>query len=125
MQLVRIFLYLSIPLLILGMLKGGGFSAGYLELVMYTIPISLALTMIIGVFKKTLCTVNCKIIIAFLVVMIAVWFGILILYLFWKRELCVGFEECNFLTIPKIVATFFLNMALIIILRVLQIRNDE
>lgn len=106
---VRVFLYVSIPLLILSALKGGGLSADYLEMVIYIIPFSILLAAVVGVAKKDLQTINNRVLNIFLVGLIGIWGIVSSLYLFGEKSICAGFDSCEFLTVPKILTSFLIS----------------
>lgn len=115
---VRVFLYVSIPLLILSALKGEVLSADYLEMVIYIIPFSILLALIVAVAKKDLQTISNRTLSVFLIGLIVTWGIVLSLYLFSGKSMCAGFDSCEFLTIPKILVTFLISFIPVVGLRI-------
>lgn len=113
---IRNFLYISIPLLILSALKGGGFLADYLEMVIYIVPFAITVASIIGVLKRDFYTINNRILSFCLILLILLWGAILSMHLFGEQQICRGFTTCDFLTTPKILITLLVSLTPILIL---------
>lgn len=115
---IRVFLYISIPLLILSALKGGIISADYLQMVIYIIPFSILIAVIIGMIKKDLNSISSRFLDAVLIGIVILWGMVFGLYKFWKTGLCAGFDSCDFLTIPKILITLLVSATPIVALKI-------
>jgi len=97
---------MTVPLLILGMLKGGGlFSASFFELLMYVFLLGIYVGVLVAYFKKSLQELNTRLLKIGVVFIFLVWGTITVSFLFFRSKICGGYDPCDMITIPKILVT--------------------
>lgn len=123
---IRIFLYVTVPLLILGILKGGElFSVSFFELLMYVFLLGIYSGVLIAYFKKKLHELNTRVLKIGIACIFLVWGTITISFLFFRSKICMGYDPCDLITIPKILVTLLLALLPIVLILTFRTYNQH
>lgn len=121
MLAVRIFLYVTIPLMLLAMLKGGSIiSTSTFEVIIYVIPLGVYVAFIGVLVRKELHLISSSVLKIAEVLFFTIWVSILMMYLFWKDKVCTTDESCNLITISKLAWSLFICLAPLIAMQIIR-----
>lgn len=93
---VRIFLYVTIPLLAFASLKGGNvISFDYFEVIIHVIPIGVYVGILGALIRKEINLISSKILKNSIVLFTIIWAMMFVAYIFWKDNICSDLNHCN------------------------------
>lgn len=114
---IRIFMYVTIPLLIYGFLKGGSFlSVDFFEYLIFVVLLGIYIGVVVAFFKKELHQLSPKLLKIGIAFIFLVWGTITVSFLFFRTKICAGFDPCDLITIPKILVTLLLALLPIVLI---------
>lgn len=122
MVAVRIFFYITIPLILLAGLKGGNlFSSDFLEVIVYVIPLGVYGGFIGAFLRKEVSLISSRILITSGAFIIGIWGFMLIIYLFWNEQICLNDNGCELITIPKLLSSLLICLAPLLAVHVFRL----
>lgn len=123
---IRIFLYVTVPLLIFGILKEGRLvSASFFELLMYVLLLGIYTGVLIAFFKKKLHELSLKLLKIGIAFIFLVWGTITVSLLFFRSKICMGYDPCDLITISKILVTLLLALLPIMLILAFRTHNQH